>query len=115
MGDKVREAALREQFDAWVRAAPAFAPEFEQHRAWAETFAWFAVRDLAAPPQEQAPGWVLVPIEPTREMWAAVNKLDDEMAAGSYDGKGCSIEQAWQCLLDHAPAAPSQEQAKGRV
>ncbi|MEN7529297.1 hypothetical protein [Cupriavidus sp. DL-D2] len=51
-------------------------------------------------------GWKLVPIEPTREMWDAVNKLDDQMAAGGYDGKGCSIEQAWNCLLDHAPAAP---------
>lgn len=40
-------------------------------------------------------------------MWAAVNKLDDEMAAGSYDGKGCSIEQAWNCMLDFAPDAPA--------
>lgn len=48
-------------------------------------------------------GWKLVPIEPTEYMWKAVNKLDDEMAAGSYDGKGCSIEQAWNCLLAAAP------------
>ena len=52
-------------------------------------------------------GWKLVPVEPTRAMWAAVNKLDDEMAAGSYDGKGCSIEQAWNCMLDFAPDAPA--------
>lgn len=51
-------------------------------------------------------GWKLVPIEPTREMWAAVNKLDDEMAAGAYDGKGASIEQIWACLVDAAPAKP---------
>lgn len=56
----------------------------------------------------QEPGWVMVPVEPTREMWAAVNKLDDEMAAGSYDGKGCSIEQAWECLIANAPAAPAR-------
>lgn len=31
-------------------------------------------------------GYVLVPVEPTAEMWEAVNKLDDEMAAGGYDG-----------------------------
>lgn len=49
----------------------------------------------------------LVPVEPTKEMWAAVNKLDDEMAAGGYDGKGCSIEQAWDCLLAAAPTPPS--------
>ena len=54
-------------------------------------------------------GWKLVPVEPTRAMWAAVNKLDDEMAAGSYDGKGCSIEQAWNCMLDFAPDAPALE------
>ena len=58
-----------------------------------------------APPVPQ--GWKLVPVEPTRAMWAAVNKLDDEMAAGSYDGKGCSIEQAWNCMLDFAPDAPA--------
>ena len=57
-----------------------------------------------APPVEAhqvavPPGWALVPIEPTKAMWAAVNKLDDEMAANGYDGKGCSIEQAWDCLL----------------
>ena len=54
-------------------------------------------------------GWKLVPVEPTRAMWAAVNKLNDEMAAGSYDGKGCSIEQAWNCMLDFAPDAPALE------
>lgn len=52
-------------------------------------------------------GWKLVPIEPTAEMWAAVNKLDDEMAAGAYDGKGASIEQVWNCLVDAAPGAPA--------
>lgn len=52
-------------------------------------------------------GWKLVPVEPTREMWAAVNKLDDQMTAGGYDGKGCTIEQAWDCMLAAAPAAPA--------
>ncbi|KDC47981.1 hypothetical protein [Bordetella bronchiseptica] len=51
-------------------------------------------------------GWKLVPIEPTAEMWAAVNKLDDEMAAGAYDGKGASIEQVWNCLVETAPESP---------
>ena len=55
-------------------------------------------------------GWKLVPVEPTREMWEAVNKLDDEMAAGGYDGKGCSIEQAWNCLLGFAPTPPNADQ-----
>ncbi|WLW64269.1 hypothetical protein RA224_12830 [Achromobacter aegrifaciens] len=55
-------------------------------------------------------GWKLVPIEPTKEMWAAVNKLDDEMAAGAYDGRGASIEQAWNCLVDAAPTPPAATQ-----
>jgi hypothetical protein len=61
---------------------------------------------LSAPVPE---GWKMVPIEPTREMWTAVNKLDDQMAAGNYDGKGCSIEQAWNCLLDAAPTPPAAQ------
>jgi hypothetical protein len=52
------------------------------------------------------PEWKLVPVEPTAEMWAAVNNLDDQMAAGGYDGKGASIEQAWNCLVETAPEAP---------
>jgi len=87
-----------------------------------------AIDAIASNPQpapvQQEPvgeGWKLVPVEPTEDMWKAVNKLDDEMAAGSYDGKGCSIEQAWNCLLDAAPTPPSQrkpltrEQVKGML
>ena len=64
-----------------------------------------ALAEQPAPVQ----GWKLVPVEPTEDMWKAVNKLDDEMAAGSYDGKGCSIEQAWNCLLAAAPQPAQQE------
>jgi hypothetical protein len=63
----------------------------------------------APPAPVQPEGWKLVPVEPTREMWIAVNKLDDQMAAGNYDGKGCSIEQAWDCLLDAAPTPPAAQ------
>jgi hypothetical protein len=69
------------------------------------------VCDPITPPAQPAPvpkGWKMVPVEPTREMWTAVNKLDDQCAAGNYDGKGCSIEQAWNCLLDAAPTPPAQ-------
>ena len=45
--DGEREA-LRARFDAWTKTTPEFAPEFQQHRAWAEQFAWFAVLDLYA-------------------------------------------------------------------
>lgn len=49
--------ALRARFEAWTKTAPAFAPEFEAHKAWAEQFAWFAVRDIytAAPQPAAAP------------------------------------------------------------
>jgi len=43
-------------------------------------------------------------------MWDAVNKLDDQCAAGNYDGKGCSIEQAWDCLIDAAATPPAAKQ-----
>lgn len=65
----------------------------------ARVMAWRAWQAARAAPA----GWAMVPIEPTSEMWQAVNKLDDEMAAGGYDGRGCSIEQAWECLIAHAP------------
>ena len=67
---------------------------------------------VAQPVQPANPvpdGWKLVPIEPTKEMWAAVNKLDDQMSAGGFDGKGCSIEQAWDCLVESAPTSPACE------
>ena len=64
------------------------------------------------PAQKEPVAWKLVPVEPTEDMWKAVNKLDDEMAAGSYDGKGCSIEQAWNCLLESAPATSLPAQRK---
>lgn len=51
-------------------------------------------------------GWQLVPEVITRDMWTAVNKLDDQMAAGNYDGRGCTIEQAWDCLLANSPTPP---------
>lgn len=61
------------------------------------------------PKEAEVPeGWKLVPVEPTREMWAAFNKLDDEMAAGSYDGTGCSFEQGWNCMLAAAPQPPQE-------
>jgi hypothetical protein len=65
---------------------------------------WIRPLYTTPPAQPAVPeGWKLVPVEPTKEMWDAVNKLDDQCAGGNYDGKGCSIEQAWDCLLAAAP------------
>jgi hypothetical protein len=68
-----------------------------------------SLRQLLEQPAPVLKGWKMVPVEPTREMWTAVNKLDDQCAAGNYNGKGCSIEQAWNCLLDAAPTPPAQQ------
>lgn len=90
--------------------------ERDEFEAWWQRGEWnVAAKDLAwkdmcrmafhagRAPQAVPEGWKLVPVEPTREMWAAFNKLDDEMAAGSYDGTGCSFEQGWNCMLAAAP------------
>jgi hypothetical protein len=81
------------------------------HELEGEVLGYKQMFDLAEEKFKGAPvpnGWKLVPVEPTREMWTAVNKLDDQCAAGNYDGKGCSIQQAWNCLLDAAPTPPAQ-------
>lgn len=84
---------LRRQWDMATNVAPVFIDRLRKAEAARE-------------------GWKLVPVEPTKEMWDAINKLDDEMAAGSYDGKGCSIEQAWNCLLAAAPdSTPTADKA----
>lgn len=94
----IPQDAARVAFLAWFERECDEDPMLETPEARVLAWrAWQAARAIPA-------GWALVPIEPTRDMWQAVNKLDDEMAAGGYDGKGCSIEQAWECLIEHAPS-----------
>lgn len=104
----------RDEFEAWAKR-DGFGLErnhFGDYERIATRGAWDAWQAARATPQQAMPeGWKLVPLEPTKEMWDAVNRLDDQMAAGGYDGKGCSIEQAWDCLLAAAPQ-PSQEPEK---
>lgn len=114
LGRKDGDYCFGEIYGGWVgwksRAEQAHAERREmqetEQRLRAEIARLQAVASRAVPD-----GWRLVPVEPTKAMWVAVNKLDDEMAAGGYDGKGCTIEQAWHCLLDAAPqpAAPVQD------
>ena len=92
----------------WVRDSGEGAFEYVQRKSYAQ-----GLEDATPPPTQPAPvpeGWKLVPVEPTNEMWTAVNKLDDQCAAGNHNGKGCSIEQAWNCLLDAAPTPPAAHQ-----
>ena len=45
---------------------------------------------------------VLVPIEPTEEMFAAANKIDDEMYCGGSQ-HGADIDQVYYAMIDAAP------------
>ena len=45
---------------------------------------------------------MLVPIEPTEEMFAAANKIDDEMYCGGSQ-HGADIDQVYYAMIDAAP------------
>ena len=45
---------------------------------------------------------VLVPREPTEEMFAAANKIDDEMYCGGSQ-HGADIDQVYYAMIDAAP------------
>lgn len=47
-------------------------------------------------------GYALVPVEPTREMFIAINKEDDKAYAGGCH-HGAQFEWLWQAALDAAP------------
>ena len=53
---------------------------------------------------------VLVPIEPTEEMFAAANKIDDEMYCGGSQ-HGADIDQVYYAMIDAAPQ-PEQVESK---
>jgi hypothetical protein len=102
-------------FEAWWESQGQFCRagggDYEKTFAFRAWEAAINATPPAAPAAQPAvpEGWKMVPVEPTREMWTAVNKLDDQCATGNYDGKGCSIEQAWNCLLDAAPTPPAAQ------
>jgi hypothetical protein len=104
----------REEFEDWYKKRHPF--PVHENATWAHASkvddweVWQVARASALLPPA---GWKLVPIVITREMWAAVNKLDDEMAGGNHDGRGCTIEQAWDCLLDAVPHVGVEGQQTG--
>lgn len=57
-------------------------------------------------------GWQLVPIEPTREMWDAESKVDNDAYAGG-NHHGASSEQIWHAMLGAAPAPPADALSAG--
>lgn len=48
----------------------------------------------------------LVPVEPTREMWDAIDKYDNKAYAGGNQ-HGASFEDLWAVALDAAPVQPA--------
>jgi len=74
--------------------------------AWKARAAIQALAPVPAAPE----GWQLVPDELTREMWAAVNKVDDSAFAGG-SMHGADFESLWDAALSEAPQ-PAQQAAQ---
>lgn len=113
MGDKVREAA-QAVVDCWFSSG-----------LMGLDAALNALNDaLASPPQEQAPGWM--PIETAKQDGPPIIVASDDgdMALAHFVVNGwvhyiAGVPMLFQPGLQFKPtkwaAAPSQEQAKGRV
>jgi SOS-response transcriptional repressor LexA len=65
-------------------------------------------RSLTVVRQDVAPipdGWVLVPVEPTREMWAhAASRFVNRAARDLHHDKVCGL--VWEAMLSKAPPPP---------
>lgn len=106
-GEIVKALLADEKDCGYDLEAGLFGPAFSALvRRWANAESLLQLPHRCAAP----PGWKLVPVEPTPEMWERLHKLDDEMCAGSYSGRGCTFAQAWDCLLDAVPHPPTTEQ-----
>lgn len=57
-------------------------------------------------------GYALVPVEPTREMFVAVNKEDDKAYAGGCD-HGAQFDWLWAAALDAAPRLNGKAVSEG--
>lgn len=69
----------RKAFEAWLKAAPDWAPEFEQHRAWVEQYAFMAWRAATLAERERNQ-------DAKRYCWLAENAII-ETDAFRHDGK----------------------------
>ena len=85
-------------FDQWWDSS-ANTPAPDTFKRWEESCrqAWCAGAAQAA----QIPGWQLVPIEPTREMFQAANQADDAAYIGGSQ-HGADIATIWDAMLDAA-------------
>lgn len=57
-------------------------------------------------------GYALVPVEPTREMFIAVNKEDDKAYAGGCD-HGAQFDWLWDAALEAAPRINGKAVSEG--
>lgn len=57
-------------------------------------------------------GYVLVPVEPTRDMFIAVNKEDDKAYAGGCD-HGAQFDWLWDAALEAAPSLNGKAVSEG--
>lgn len=57
-------------------------------------------------------GYVLVPVEPTRDMFIAVNKEDDKAYAGGCD-HGAQFDWLWDAALEAAPRLNGKAVSEG--
>lgn len=57
-------------------------------------------------------GYALVPVEPTREMFIAVNKEDDKAYAGGCD-HGAQFDWLWDAALEAAPRLNGKAVSEG--
>lgn len=57
-------------------------------------------------------GYALVPVEPTREMFIAVNKEDDKAYAGGCD-HGAQFDWLWEAAIDAAPRLNGKAVSEG--
>lgn len=83
---------LRARFDAWLKTTPDWAPEYEQHRAWVELFAWWAVHALAAHAQPVAPAG------------QAAARVQGEDAFLDSPFNACMYREQCKALIRPAPA-----------
>lgn len=117
MGDKVREAE-REAFEAWFKPR---AKKMHLERCGETYFSdwaacawegWQARASLAAPPQEQAPGWVPIDgvVTVDEVAWDGFIADYEKYAAGDLRMPFSALRQSLSAVIDSARRKPAEAQ-----
>lgn len=110
--EKARAIALAAAFKAWDGSI--VTPEQAVERiqpSWAHMIEAAITAYLANVPATKE-GWVMVPVEPTREMWAAMGNAIVGYKQRHHDKVA---EQIWTAALAAAPPSPSPVPAGGEM